>query len=89
MSSTDSDVIASAAFEALRVVSDVEHITRSSELVGDLGLDSLDVSAVLVEIEDRIGHEIPDDLLVVFSNIEERPLLVDHLLRSLAAWEPR
>jgi acyl carrier protein len=39
---------------------DVDHITAESNLVADLGLNSLDVINVVVAFEDEFGVEIPD-----------------------------
>lgn len=38
-------------------------ITKDSELVTDLGLNSLDVINVVVEFEDRFDIEIPDQII--------------------------
>jgi acyl carrier protein len=41
---------------------DPEHIGRDSNLVNDLGMDSLDSIEVLCELEERFGLEIPDEV---------------------------
>lgn len=40
-----------------------DKITKDSELVTDLGLNSLDVINVVVEFEDRFDIEIPDQII--------------------------
>ncbi len=40
-----------------------DKITNDSELVTDLGLNSLDVINVVVEFEDRFDIEIPDQII--------------------------
>ncbi len=40
-----------------------DKITKDSELVTDLGLNSLDIINVVVEFEDRFDIEIPDQII--------------------------
>lgn len=61
-------------------------VSPTDELVSDLQLDSLDTSVVLVEIEETIGVEMPVELLVAFSQLDERPLRVAHLLEVFSTW---
>jgi len=53
-----------ALVDALRAVMDLdgEPVGDDTNLV-DLGFDSLDLASVLVEIEDRIGSDVPSDVL--------------------------
>ncbi|UQA61852.1 acyl carrier protein [Polyangium aurulentum] len=53
--------------ELLKVFAQHNHtnatLTESSELVGDLGIDSLGVMEILAELEDTFKLTIPDDAL--------------------------
>jgi len=69
--------------EALAVVSGHSIVKPDSALIDELGLDSLDLSAVLVEIEERLGEEIPIEMLIAFGELEERPLRVRHLIEMV------
>jgi acyl carrier protein len=40
---------------------DKENITENSELIADLGLNSLDVINIVIAFEDEFGIEIPDN----------------------------
>ena len=40
---------------------DVSKITESSEIIKDLGADSLDVVEMLMTLEDNTGKTIPED----------------------------
>lgn len=63
----------------------LETIDESTDLLA-LGLDSLDFSSILVEIEAHVGAMIPDDMLrrVENSQIET----VADVLALLAGWDP-
>ena len=39
----------------------VSKVTPESEIIGDLGADSLDVVEMLMTLEDNTGKTIPDD----------------------------
>ena len=54
-------------------------VTESSHLIGDLGVDSLELMELIADIEDKFGLSIPDDALrevdtvaSVFRAIEKR-----------------
>lgn len=51
--------VAKVLAEQLNV--DVSKITENSEIVKDLGADSLDVVEMLMKLEDNTGKTIPED----------------------------
>ncbi len=51
--------VANVLAEQLNV--DVSKITENSEIVKDLGADSLDVVEMLMTLEDNTGKTIPED----------------------------
>ncbi|MDY6324203.1 MAG: acyl carrier protein [Catonella sp.] len=40
---------------------DADSITMDTKFVDDLGADSLDLTSIVMEIEDEFGIQIPDD----------------------------
>ena len=59
--------------EVIAKVSGVDgsEISPQSELVGDLGIDSPKALAMLVEIEDRLGVEIDDEMLSELNTVAD------------------
>ena len=50
---------------------DAEDITYDSNILDDLGADSLDVVDLVMSIEDECGMEVPDDALENIRTIED------------------
>jgi len=50
-------------------IDDVESITSTTSLMGDLEADSLDAVEIIMAIEDEFGVEIPDEEAESFKNI--------------------
>lgn len=50
---------------------DVEDITYDSNILDDLGADSLDVVDLVMSIEDEFGMEVPDEALENIRTIED------------------
>lgn len=48
-------------------------------LVEDLGLDSLDLVQLTVNLEDEFGHRIPDDDEGCFTDVESVAVLIERL----------
>lgn len=43
---------------------DEESITYDTKFVDDLGADSLDLTSIIIEIEEEFGIEIPDEAIM-------------------------
>lgn len=50
---------------------DAEDITYDSNILDDLGADSLDVVDLVMSIEDEFGMEVPDEALENIRTIED------------------
>ena len=50
---------------------DVEDITYDSNILDDLGADSLDVVDLIMSIEDEFGIEVPDEALENIRTVED------------------
>ncbi len=50
---------------------DVEDISYDSNILDDLGADSLDVVDLIMSIEDEFGIEVPDEALENIRTIED------------------
>ncbi len=50
---------------------DAEEITYESNILDDLGADSLDVVDLVMSIEDEFGIEVPDEALKDIRTVEE------------------
>ena len=48
---------------------DPESITMDTKFVDDLSADSLDVTSIVMEIEDEFGIEIPDDAAMSITTV--------------------
>lgn len=57
-----------------------ENITKESELVNDLGLNSLDVLNVIVAFEEEFDIEIPDAEIKKFAVVEDIELYLEKTL---------
>lgn len=64
---------------------EVERLTADVDLF-ELGLDSLDFWAILVDIEDSAGIEVSAEVLDQLAQFESR-LTVGDVLETFAAWE--
>lgn len=53
----------------------------------DLGLDSLTFMSVLVEVEERVGEEVPTEVFEALDAVGDL-VVVGDLLRLLATWRP-
>lgn len=63
-----------------------EEIHDDDELMA-LGLDSLDFSTILVEVEDEIGQEVPVEVLDELS-LSASVVTVGDVLALLEGWDP-
>ena len=59
-----------------RIIADVlnisdDKITKESSFVDDLKADSLDVFQIITELEDRLGVQIPENVLEEISTVED------------------
>ncbi len=50
---------------------DEEKITKESNLIDDLGADSLSVVELHMEIEERLGVKIPDEEVVNLKTVQD------------------
>ena len=50
---------------------DVDDITYASEIIEDLGADSLDIVDLVMSVEDEFGIEVPDEALESISTVED------------------
>ena len=46
-------------------------ITLEASFIDDLGADSLDVFQIITELEDRLGVQIPENVLEEISTVED------------------
>ena len=53
----------------------------------DLGLDSLDFTAIVIDIEDRLGADIPPEVLDSFLNVGAAVTIGD-VVRVFSTWAP-
>lgn len=60
---------------------DIEDITPQSMLYDDLDLDSLDMSQVIIALENKCSIEIDDEVFLEFETVED---IVKHLESSIA-----
>lgn len=56
------DIVRKIIADQMRV-SDIEKITRETNLMEDLGADSIDAAEMIINIEMEFGVEIPDDMI--------------------------
>ena len=62
--------------EIKSIVADILNISPSevepdSRFIEDLGADSLDVFQIITELEDRLGVQIPENVLEEISTVED------------------
>ena len=50
---------------------DAEEIDYASNIIDDLGADSLDIVDLVMSIEDEFGIEVPDEALEGMSTVED------------------
>ena len=50
---------------------DTEEIEYASNIIDDLGADSLDIVDILMSVEDEFGIEVPDEALENIKTIED------------------
>lgn len=83
------DAVARSVCRSIALVADVplDSIDKTTDLIG-LGLDSLDFSAILVEIEGDLGEPIPDEILARLDQVGDIHR-VSHVLSLLSGWQPR
>lgn len=48
---------------------DIDEIDQSTDIVSDLGADSLDVVEMLMTIEQEYGIVVPDDMITTFKTV--------------------
>ena len=58
---------------------DVSKITESSEIIKDLGADSLDVVEMLMTLEDNTGKTIPEDKVSDLKTVGEVVKMIETL----------
>ena len=61
------DVLKKVIAEVLSV--DAEEITLETTFEGDLGADSLDVTSIIIELEEELGIEISDEEAVEIKTV--------------------
>lgn len=54
---------------AKQLIIDVDTIDENTNIVNDLGADSLDVVEMLMTIEEEYGIVVPDDVVVTFVTV--------------------
>lgn len=59
---------------------DPRKINEETSLIKDLGLDSLDVTELSMELEERMGMEIPDSDL---NNLRSVGQVIDYIYKKL------
>ncbi len=57
----------------------VDKITRESDVVKDLGADSLDVVELLISLEDEYGISIPEDDIVNVKTVGDIVEMIERL----------
>lgn len=57
----------------------VESISKDSEIVKDLGADSLDVVELLMTLEDQLGKTIPEDKVQSLKTVGDVVALLETL----------
>lgn len=57
---------------------EISDITEDMELVGDLGLSSLDLMDAVVAFEEEFGIEIPDEVITEFRTVGD---VIEYLKR--------
>ena len=77
-------VIVHALAGAANVEPDEIHDQRN---IFDLGLDSLDFAAAVIDIEDRLGEDIPPEVLDRFLNVGDAVTIGD-VVRVFSTWVP-
>ncbi len=60
-----------AAILAEQLEADVEEITPATEIVRELGADSLDIVDIVMSLEDEFDIEIPDDAMEDVRTVED------------------
>ena len=50
---------------------DAEEIDYASNIIDDLGADSLDIVDLVMSVEDEFGIEVPDEALEEMSTVED------------------
>ena len=60
-----------AAILAEQLDADVEEITPATDIVDDLGADSLDIVDLVMSLEDEFDIEIPDEALEGVRTVED------------------
>lgn len=85
--SVPSTALRQVVMDAFACVVDVDATKVDDELdLMDLGLDSLDLVTVAIEIEDRLGVGVPADVLDEIAEMDEDTTF-GHLLRIIARWD--
>jgi acyl carrier protein len=57
-------------------------VGEDTDLLGDLGLDSLQVMNLMLQIEDRFDISIPVNILPDVKTVRDLAMQIDHLLRA-------
>ena len=78
------EVVVSAVANAAEI--SPEEISDGTNLFS-LGLDSLNLASILIDIEDGIGAEVPPEVLDRFLDVGDEVTLAD-VIRILATWDP-
>lgn len=50
---------------------EVDEIGEDSNIIDDLGADSLDVVTILMSVEDQLGITVPDDVITTLKTPKE------------------
>jgi acyl carrier protein len=82
-------MVRAAVRQAIALVAEVDEIAIDDTTdLTSLGLDSLDLSAVLVHIEDAVGEEIPAGIMDRLADVGDIVFVTD-VDRLFAGWHPR
>lgn len=78
------DIVVRAVAAAAEIAPDA--ISDDANLLG-LGLDSLNLAGILIDVEDGIGAEIPAEVLDRFLDAGD-VITVEDVVHHLSGWEP-
>ena len=75
-------IVAEICAELTRLTQGRVEVGEDMDLLGDLGLDSLQVMNLMLEIEDRFDISIPVNILPDVKTVRDLAMQIDTLLRA-------
>ena len=75
-------IVAEICAELTRLTQGRVEVGEDTDLLGDLGLDSLQVMNLMLEIEDRFDISIPVNILPDVKTVRDLAMQIDTLLRA-------